>query len=292
MKTIGYLGLGVMGYGMTSNLIQKSGGPVYGYDPVLEARARFAANGGVALESAEELYRTCDIICECLPTNEIVRATVTDIMNTARPGTIIVDMGSTSPYIIQELHAQAKEKDIHLLDSPVSGGKTGADAGTLVIMCGGDLETFEAVRPYLEKMGKTVTYMGPSGCGSAAKVANNMMVGIHLVAMGEAFAFAKKAGLDPKTLFDAIKGGFAQSAVMDLKVPKILERDFSATARIAVHLKDENNALEMAEHLGVDLPMTKIVKEQMEYMKANGMVDEDQCALVKYYEHTMGVEVK
>ena len=159
-------------------------------------------------------------------------------------------------------------------------------------MCGGDPETFEAVRPYLEMMGKTVTYMGPSGCGSAAKVANNMMVGIHLVAMGEAFAFAKKAGLDPKTLFDAIKGGFAQSAVMDLKVPKILERDFSATARIAVHLKDENNALEMAEHLGVDLPMTKIVKEQMEYMKANGMVDEDQCALVKYYEHTMGVEVK
>lgn len=119
-----------------------------------------------------------------------------------------------------------------------------------------------------------------------------MMVGIHLVAMGEAFTFAKKAGLDLKTLFDAIKGGFAQSAVMELKVPKILERDFSATARIAVHLKDENNALEMAEHLGVDLPMTKIVKEQMEYMKANGMVDEDQCALVKYYEHTMGVEVK
>ena len=79
---------------------------------------------------------------------------------------------------------------------------------------------------------------------------------------------------------------------MELKVPKILERDFSATARIAVHLKDENNALEMAEHLGVDLPMTKIVKEQMEYMKANGMVDEDQCALVKYYEHAMGVEVK
>ena len=113
MKTIGYLGLGVMGYGMTSNLIQKSGGPVYGYDPVPEARARFAANGGVALESAEELYRTCDIICESLPINEIVRATVTDIMNTARPGTIIVDMGSTSPYIIQELHAQAKEKNIH-----------------------------------------------------------------------------------------------------------------------------------------------------------------------------------
>ena len=105
--------------------------------------------------------------------------------------------------------------------------------------------------------------MGSSGCGSTAKIANNMMVGIHLLAMDEAYAFATKAGLDPKTLFDAIRGGFAQSAVMDLKVPKILSRDFSASARIAVHLKDVNNAMELAEHLGVEIPMTKMVKEQM-----------------------------
>ena len=98
--------------------------------------------------------------------------------------------------------------------------------------------------------------LGPSGCGSTAKVANNMMVGIHLCAMGEAFAFAKKAGLDPQTLFDAIKGGFAQSAVMDGKVPKLLSRDFSASARIAVHLKDINNAMDVAAHLGVCLLYT------------------------------------
>lgn len=159
-------------------------------------------------------------------------------------------------------------------------------------MTGGEKEIYDKVKPYLEMMGKTVTYMGPSGCGSTAKLANNMMVGIHLVAMSEAFAFAKKAGLDPQTLFGAIKDGFAQSAVMDLKVPKILSRNFSASARIAVHLKDINNAMEMADHLSVDLPMTKIVKEQMDYMKDHGMIDEDQCALIKYYEDAMGVEVK
>ena len=131
---------------------------------------------------------------------------------------------------------------------------TVANGGTLVIMCGGEKEVFDEVRPYLLMMGKTATYMGPSGCGSTAKVANNMMVGIHLCAMGEAFAFAKKAGLDPQTLFDAIKGGFAQSAVMDGKVPKLLSRDFSASARIAVHLKDINNAMDVAAHLGVELP--------------------------------------
>ena len=292
MKTIGYLGLGVMGYGMTSNLIDKSGTTVYGFDPVPALRERFAKRGGKALETGKELYETCDVIFMCLPTNAIVKATISEIMETAKPGTTIVDMGSTSPYVIQELHATAVEKGFHLLDSPVSGGETGANGGTLVIMCGGEKEVFDDVKPYLEMMGKTVTYMGPSGCGSTAKVANNMMVGIHLLAMGEAFAFATKAGLDPHTLFDAIKGGFAQSAVMDLKVPKLLSHDFSASARIAVHLKDINNAMDVAEHLGVDLPMTKIVKEQMDWMDAHGMINEDQCALAKYYEDSMGVEIK
>ena len=260
MKTSGYLGLGIMGYGMTSNLIDKSGITVYGFDPIPALRERFEKRGGRATADAAELYRACDIIFMCLPTNAIVKNTITDIMNTARPGTIIVDMGSTSPYVIKELHATAQKKGFHLLDSPVSGGETGANGGSLVIMSGGEKEVFEEVKPYLLMMGKSATYMGPSGCGSTAKIANNMMVGIHLLAMDEAYAFATKAGLDPKTLFDAIHGGFAQSAVMDLKVPKILSRDFSASARIAVHLKDVNNAMELAEHLGVEIPMTKIVK--------------------------------
>ncbi len=292
MKTIGYLGLGVMGYGMTSNLLAKSGGPVYGFDPVPACLDKFTANGGTPAESALALYKTCDIIFMCLPTNAIVKATITDIMENAKPGTIIVDMGATSPYVIRSLYATAVEKGFHLIDSPVSGGQWGANDGTLAIMCGGDKEIFDEVKPYLQMMGKTVTYMGGSGCGSTAKVANNMMVGIHLLAMGEAFTFAKKAGLDPHTLFDAIKDGFAQSAVMDIKVPKLLSRDFSASARIAVHQKDINNAMELAEHLNVELPMTKIVKEQMDWMEAHGMINEDQCALAKYYEQAMGVEVE
>lgn len=106
MKTLGYLGLGVMGYGMTGNLIDKSGCDIYGYDPVPALRERFAARGGKVLDDAKTLYKTCDIIFMCLPTNAIVKATITEIMETARPGTTIVDMGSTSPYVIQELHAR------------------------------------------------------------------------------------------------------------------------------------------------------------------------------------------
>ena len=108
-------------------------------------------------DSAKTLYKTCDIIFMCLPTNAIVKATITDIMNTARPGTIIVDMGSTSPYVIQELHTTALEKGFHLLDSPVSGGETGANGGSLVIMSGGEQEVFEEVKPYMLMMGKSAT---------------------------------------------------------------------------------------------------------------------------------------
>lgn len=291
MRAIGYMGLGVMGHWMSANLIKKSGLTVYGFDPVPELRGRFAALGGKPVERADELYAACDLIFFCLPTNEIVQKTVREAITKTKPGQILVDMGSTSPKVIRELYAEALEKGIMLLDSPVSGGEQGAKDGSLVIMCGGARETFDAVKPYLDMMGKTVTYMGGAGNGSTAKVCNNMMVGIHLLAVGEAFSFAKKAGLDPKCLFDAIKDGFAESAVMTVKVPKILARDFSASARIAVHYKDIKNAMELAEYLGVALPLTAEVKAQMNWMDEKGMINEDQCALVKFYENAMQVEV-
>ena len=294
MKNIGYLGLGVMGTGMTNNMIKK-GGPdlcVWGYDPVKEARDRLAANGGKPVEDKLELLQNCDIIFFCLPTNDMVRATILEITEKAKKGTTIVDMGASSPYLIQELYPIVVERGFDLLDAPVSGGKPGADAGTLAIMCGGDKKVFDRVKPYLDMMGKTVTYMGPTGCGSMSKVANNMMVGIHLCAMGEAYALAVKAGLDPKTLFDAIHAGFAQSAVMDEKVPKVLRRDFEATARIAVHYKDIHNAMDMSQKLGIDLPMTRIVEQQMDWINDNGLINEDQAAMVKYYENSMGVTIE
>ena len=131
MKTLGYLGLGVMGYGMTGNLIDKSGCDIYGYDPVPALRERFAARGGKVLDDAKTLYKTCDIIFMCLPTNAIVKATITEIMETARPGTTIVDMGSTSPYVIQELHAAAVEKGFYLLDSRSAAARPAPTAAAL-----------------------------------------------------------------------------------------------------------------------------------------------------------------
>ena len=290
MKTLGYLGLGVMGYGMTGNLIDKSGCDIYGYDPVPALRERFAARGGKVLDDAKTLYKTCDIIFMCLPTNAIVKATITEIMETARPGTTIVDMGSTSPYVIQELHAAAVEKGFYLLDSPVSGGNPMAIAGTLAIMTGGDKEAFVKVKPVLACMGSPV-YTGGPASGSVTKLVNNMIGGAILVAIAEGYAFAAKAGIDLQTTFEATRGGFAGGPMYDNKVPKIIKRDYTPGARIAVHRKDILNAKHYAHKLDIDTPLTDVVLHVMDWMNDNGHIDEDQAALVKYYEDKMGVKV-
>lgn len=292
MKKIGFMGMGIMGLPMAANLMNKSGCDVTGFDVVEAARERFEAQGGKTTGNADEIYADSEVIFLCLPKNELVDSTVREIIKKAKPGTIIVDFSSTAPGVIRELFPLVKEAGMELLDSPVSGGETGAAAGTLVVMSGGEKETFDKVEDLLYCVGATVTYMGCTGCGSVAKLANNMIVGCNLVSVGEAYAFAAKAGLDPQVLYHAIKDGFAQSAVMDIKVPKILSRDFTASARIAVHQKDMKNAMQLANEMGVEIPMSAIVLNHMNQMEEMGLIHEDQCALIKVFEKQMDIQVK
>lgn len=290
MPKIGFIGLGIMGLPMATNLMQKGEFlHVTGFDVSEERRRLFSQAGGTPASSVREICGACGVIFLCLPKNELVESIVAEITAESPAGTIVVDMGSTSPALIKKLYGLAREKGISLLDSPVSGGETGAIAGSLVIMSGGDRETFDKVEPLLERMGATVTYMGGSGNGSATKVVNNMIVGIHLAALGEAFCFAKKAGLDLATLFGAIKGGFAGSAVMDIKALRLISRDYSPSARTAVHKKDLDNAKDLAAHLGVDIPLSMMVLDYMNQLGAMGKADEDHCAVARIYEKAMGL---
>lgn len=292
MYTVGFIGLGNMGLPMAINILKKSKAPVLGADVIPASLKKFEAAGGTPAKDNDEIIAKCNLIFLSLPRNEIVDSVCRAIIAAKESGTIIVDTSSTAPSVIRSLYALAKEKGIGLLDAPVSGGVSGAEQGTLAVMAGGDRTVFDAVRPYLAYMGSTVTYMGGSGCGDVAKLANNMIVGIHLVAMAEAFAFAKKAGLDPTTLYEAIKGGFAQSAVLDAKAMKMIHRDFSASARIAVHYKDIKNAKNLANEMEVPVPATDLVLEYMRRMDEAGLINEDQCALVKVPEKDMGVVVE
>jgi 2-hydroxy-3-oxopropionate reductase len=292
MKKIGFIGMGIMGLPIALNLVAKSNQPVMGFDVLEEKLNILKKNGGIPISNVDEIYGNCDIIFLCLPTNALVKLNIQGIVDTGRRGAIIVDLSSTAPNVIREMYSKAKENDVRLLDSPVSGGEAGAIAGNLAIMCGGDEEIFDEVKQLLLCLGSSATYMGATGCGSVAKLANNMIVGCNIAAVSESFAFAVKAGIDPEVLFNAIKGGFAGSEVMNAKIPKIISRNFEASARIAVHQKDLKNAIQLADELDVLIPMSKMVLDYMDEMEAEGKINEDHCAIVKVYEKNMGVEVK
>ena len=237
---IGFLGMGVMGLPMAKNLLKKSGCEILGYDVMEKQREGFIAAGGTVAEP-EEIYQTCDVIMQILPTHAIIRDSVEKAVKFGKPGRIIVDLSSTAPDIIQELYKLAKDAGMYLLDSPISGGNPMAIAGTLAIMTGGDKEAFEEVKPLLECMG-TPVYVGGPASGSVTKLVNNMVAGAYLVAMAEGYAFAAKAGIDLQTTFEATRGGFAGGPLYDNKIPKLIHRDYEPGARVAVHRKDILNA--------------------------------------------------
>ena len=285
---IGFLGLGVMGLPMAKNLVKKSGCEVLGFDVAQNRLDEFAAAGGTPVKEQTDIYKQCDIIMQILPTHAIIRKSVEDAVHYGKRGNIIIDLSSTAPDIIQDLYKTVKEAGMYLLDSPISGGNPMAIAGTLAIMTGGDKEVFESVKPLLECMGHPV-YTG--GSGSVTKLVNNMVAGAYMVVIAEAYAFAAKAGIDLQTTFEATRGGFAGGPVYENKVPKLIKRDFEPGARVAVHRKDILNAKHFAHHMGVDTPMTDVVLRVMDWMNDNGHIDEDQIAMVKYYEDKMDVTV-
>ncbi len=290
MKTIGFVGLGVMGLPMAKNLISKSQQKVLGFDVVPEKMELFVQYGGIPAQSIEQLYRDTDILIQMLPTHQIIQNSIENAILYGKPGNIIIDMSSTAPDIIQELYGKAKAQGIFLLDSPVSGGDVLAEQGTLAIMVGGDEDAYRQVESILSCMGSPV-YTGRSGSGSLSKLVNNMIVGASIVGLAEAYAFAEKCGLDLQLLFNATHKGFVGGPMYDSKAPKIISRDFQPGARIAVHRKDIINAQDYAQKLGISLPVTDLVLTVMNWMDATGRINEDQSALVKYFEEKMNINM-
>lgn len=287
---IGFLGMGVMGLPMAKNVLKKCGCEMLAYDVVEKQCKAFEAEGGAIAADPIEIYKTCDVILQILPTHAIIRDSVEKAIKYGKPGNIVVDLSSTAPDIVKELYEQTKAAGMFLLDSPVSGGNPMAAAGTLAIMTGGDKEAFDKVQPILACMGNPV-YTGPTASAAITKLVNNMIAGAYLVVQAEAYAFAAKAGIDLQTTFDATKCGFAGGPMYDNKIPKLIKRDYEPGARIAVHRKDILNAKHYAHFMGVDTPMTDVVLHVMDWMNDNGYIDYDQIAMVKYYEDKMDVVV-
>lgn len=275
---IGVIGLGIMGLPIAENIRKKSGETVIGFD-VAEAQCeKFKAYGG-EIAAPEKIYSDCDLIFFSLPNNKLVDIYFSQAVPACKSGAILVDLSSSLPAIIRKYEAEASEKGIALIDCPLSGGEAGAIAGKLSAMCGGEKKDVDAVMPYLMMFNSKVSHMGKLGCGYVAKFANNMIVGSEIVAVAEAFAYAKKAGLDENVLFEAIRDGACASCVLEVKGPKMLNNDYSASSTLAIHLKDQHNALGLAEEIGAYVPMVAQATEAMEKLMEAGHGADDVAVI-------------
>ncbi|NDP38409.1 MAG: 2-hydroxy-3-oxopropionate reductase [Rhodoferax sp.] len=290
---IGFIGLGIMGRPMAKNLL-KAGYTLVVYDKFakFDDLVALGAKGGV---SNKDVAAQSDIIITMLPNSPHVKDAVLGqdgVVDGAKAGTILVDMSSIAPGATQEICAALKAKGIVMLDAPVSGGEPKAIEGTLAIMVGGDANAFETVKPILEKMGSSAVRVGDIGAGNVTKLANQIIVALNIAAVSEAFVLATKAGANPESVFNAIKGGLAGSTVMNAKIPMILDGNFKPGFRVELHIKDLQNALDTAHALNVPVPLTANIMETLQALKSDDMGANDHSAIVRYYEKLAKVEVR
>ena len=293
MAIIGFIGLGIMGRPMAKNLI-KAGYKLVVYDKF----AKFddlVALGAEGAASNKEVASKSEIIITMVPNSPHVKEAILGaggVIEGIKKGAIVIDMSSIAPAVSQEVGAALKAKNIAFLDAPVSGGEPKAIDGTLAIMVGGDKAVFEKVKPILEKMGSSVVLVGDVGAGNVTKLANQIIVALNIAAVSEAFVLSTKAGVNPQSVFDAIKGGLAGSTVMNAKIPMILDGNFKPGFRVELHIKDLQNALDTAHNLGVPIPLTAGAMEILQALKVDGMAANDHSAIVRYYEKLAKTEVR
>lgn len=294
MGIIGFIGLGIMGLPMCRNLL-RAGYALVVYDVVPAAVATAVADGAVAADSSRAVAAQCDTIVTMLPNSPHVRAALLGpdgVAAGARPGSLVIDMSSIDPTVAREVGVALVGAGLRFLDAPVSGGEPKAIDGTLAIMVGGAAADFAEALPLLGQLGGSIVHCGDVGAGNVAKLANQIIVGLNLAAVAEALALVARAGVDPATVLQAIRGGAAGSAILEAKAPMILARDTRPGFRVDLHHKDLANALAAGRALGAPLPLTAQVLELFGAARAAGLGDADHSAIARVYEQLAGVAVE
>lgn len=293
MKQVGFIGLGIMGKPMVKNLL-KAGCDVMVSD-LNQAAVDELVEAGATSGSYAQIGAACDIVFTMLPHGDIVQSVLfgeEGVASALTAGKIVCDMSSVTATQSTTCYEKLETLGVGFMDAPVSGGEPGAVEGTLAIMCGGDENVFEALRPYFDIMGSSALLVGPSGSGSVCKLANQIIVNLNICAVSEALVLATKAGADPMKVYQAIRGGLAGSAVLDAKAPMICARDFKPGGKISINHKDIKNVLATAHEIDVPLPFTAQLFEVQQALKAHGHLDDDHSGYVQYFEALAGVEVK
>jgi len=312
LPAVGYIGLGIMGRPMAGHLL-KAGYPLTVYnrtpakaEPLVTASAKLANSPKAVAEASEFIFTnvTDSPDLEAVILGEPVAAvydrrdaTVPGaqtggghrpplqrgqaVIDGVRPGSIVIDNSTVAPATAKKVAEALAKKNVFLLDAPVTGGEKGAIEATLAIMVGGDEQAFLRALPLLQKMGKTVLHMGPSGNGQMTKAINQILGAIHLVAMAEAFALAKAAGLDLEKTCQIVANGAAGSWMLSNLAPRAFAGDFRPGFKAGLQNKDLRIALEAAAQLGLDLPATRLARSDFQRLVEMGCADEGTQAIVK-----------
>jgi 3-hydroxyisobutyrate dehydrogenase len=293
---VGLIGLGIMGAPMARNLL-KAGFPL-----TVATRTPGKAEKFVVEEASLGAVKAVSTPAEVAAASEIIVTMVTDspdvvavargengIFATAKPGSIIIDMSTISPQVTRELADEAKSKGLSWLDAPVSGGEKGAIEGTLTIMVGGEAEALERGRPALEAMGKRITHFGPAGAGQSAKLCNQIMTAVNMLAVCEAMTFGAKAGLDLATLHQALTGGAANSWALEVLGKKMIERDFKPAFMVKLQQKDLRLVLDAANANHTSLPAAALAHQLFAVVEAEGRGDDGTQSLLRVFEKMAGL---
>lgn len=289
----GFIGLGIMGRPMAKNLL-KAGVELLVTDLNQEAVADVVAAVAKAASYAQ-IGEECGTVFIIVPNGDITKSILFDeggVASTIKEGSIVCDMSSVTPVESKECYERLKSKGVGFVDAPVSGGEPGAVAGTLAIMAGGEEKDFEALKPYFDIMGSSALHIGEAGSGSVTKLANQIIVNNTIAVVSEAFVMAVKAGADPVKVYEAIRGGLAGSAVLDAKIPMIVERNFKPGGPIRINHKDIKNVVNTAHAIDVPIPYTAQLYEILQTLKIHGHMEDDHCGIVQYFEKLADVEVK
>ena len=294
-ETVGFLGLGIMGYPMAEHLV-KGGKTVTVWSNNGQKAQQFAKQtGAAAAATPKAVAEAVEVLFLCVGTTDMSREVLlgeSGVVHSGKKGLIVADASTISPAGSRAIGKELEAAGIHYLGAPCTGSKAGAEGGTLTFMIGGDQQIFEQTKPIFELMGKQFFYCGGPGLGLQAKLTQNLVLANIMQAFNEGIVLAAKGGVPPATMYQILDNSAAKSGLVGVKAPKIFKRDFSTHFSTKWMHKDVSMALEMGRELGVPLPVTAVTQQMFQAAIAGGDADLDFCSTVKTMEKLVGIEIK
>ena len=291
-QSVGFIGVGNMGNPMASNVL-KAGFAMTVFDLHAPAMENLLQGGARKGSSARQVAESCDVVMTCLPASPDVEAAYLapgGLVESARAGTVLIDLSSVLPSTPRKIEPRARERGVHFLESPVSGGVAGARAATLAVMVGGDPAVLDRVRTILKSIGPNIFHVGPVGAGNTVKAINNMMACVNSLAMMEGVALGVKAGLDPMTIYEVVKASSGGSKALERIPAAIVPRKFEPGFKVRLMNKDLDTFTTIGKELHTPVSFANVAQQYEQAAMAAGLADMDTSVVMKIIERLAALE--